>query len=153
MLWTNSVPGERCPASQQEGLKLEHSSDLSTNVTGECSLHQPLHTSWSSLCFSSPAFPLVSRRFQSNPPTEPHEDVGHQEDPQPQGATHLAAGGCPADPTDSVKDSGRPLEFILTSATPPATLDVRPKPRASLEAVLGTLLPKVYLLSTAGLAV
>lgn len=81
MLWVNSVPGERCPASQQEGLKLEHSSDPSTNVTGECSLHQPLPTFWSSLCFSSPAFPLVSQRFQSNPPTEPHEDICHQEDP------------------------------------------------------------------------
>uniref|UniRef100_I3M6D1 Uncharacterized protein n=2 Tax=Marmotini TaxID=337730 RepID=I3M6D1_ICTTR len=26
--------GEQCPPSQQEGLKLEHSSDLSANVTG-----------------------------------------------------------------------------------------------------------------------
>lgn len=66
----------------------------------------PYPTSWSSLCFSSPAFPLVSQRFQPNPPTEPHEDICHQEDPKPQGATHLAAGGCPADPTNSVKASG-----------------------------------------------
>uniref|UniRef100_H0V9G4 Uncharacterized protein n=3 Tax=Cavia porcellus TaxID=10141 RepID=H0V9G4_CAVPO len=26
--------GQQCPPSQQEGLKLEHSSDLSANVTG-----------------------------------------------------------------------------------------------------------------------
>lgn len=57
MLGANSVPGERCPASQEEGLKLEHSSDLSTNVTGECSplpaltyfLESPVHLT----CFSS----------------------------------------------------------------------------------------------------
>lgn len=69
-------------------------------------------------CFSLPAFPLMSQRLQPNSQTEPHEDICHQEDSQPQGATHLAAGGCPTDPTDTVKDSGRPLEFILTSATP-----------------------------------
>uniref|UniRef100_A0A8C6W9Y3 Collagen, type XVI, alpha 1 n=2 Tax=Nannospalax galili TaxID=1026970 RepID=A0A8C6W9Y3_NANGA len=37
-LWTTfshgANPGEQCPSSQQEGLKLEHSSDLSANVTG-----------------------------------------------------------------------------------------------------------------------
>lgn len=33
------LPGEKCPPSQQEGLKLEYRSDLSTNVTGECPSH------------------------------------------------------------------------------------------------------------------
>lgn len=62
MLQANSLPGERCPASQQEGLKLEHSSDLSTNVTGEYSLTHPLPPSWKSLHFS-PALLLLSKGF------------------------------------------------------------------------------------------
>lgn len=35
----NSLPGEQCPPSQEEGLRLEHRSHLSTNVTGECPSH------------------------------------------------------------------------------------------------------------------
>lgn len=115
-LQANSLPGERCPASQQEGLKLEHSSDPSTNVTGKCGLSCPLPPSWGSPHLSL-ALPLVSLRLQPNPPTEPHEDICHQEDPQPQGAAHLTAGGCPADPTHTVKDSGDHWESIPTSAT------------------------------------
>lgn len=61
----------------------------------------------------------MSRRLQPNPQAEPYEDIRHQKDPQPQGASHLATGGCPTDPSNSVKDSGRPLEFILTTAITP----------------------------------
>ncbi|EPQ15208.1 Collagen alpha-1(XVI) chain [Myotis brandtii] len=32
--YSDNLSGEKCPPSQQEGLKLEHRSDLSTNVTG-----------------------------------------------------------------------------------------------------------------------
>lgn len=98
------------------------------------------------VAYASPqcASPLVSQRLQPNPPTEPHEDICHQEDPQPQGATHLEAGGCPSDPTNSVKDSGKPPRVHSDLSHTPGTL--------TLEAILGTLLPKLYLLSTTGLA-
>lgn len=38
---------EQCPPSQQEGLKLEHRSDLFTNVTGECPSHPAIPSTFS----------------------------------------------------------------------------------------------------------
>ncbi|KAF5910412.1 hypothetical protein HPG69_014644 [Diceros bicornis minor] len=70
-----SLPGEQCPPSQQEGLKLEHRSDVSTNVTGFNLIHRLSLTKTSAIKkIRNPRGPLILR-LGAAPLTQPTRRV------------------------------------------------------------------------------